>query len=381
MINTDKVLIVKYDNEMYVRLLERGFRDRDFIETIEGMIFCVIGNVHPKNSVVAYLKYVPYAESSIRVKWSRDGVMYGRVLPFYSAIGVQSVIEYLKRNYPHYVVYDEYRNIELIEVEKRWIKKHYRPEERLNEILNEPKDSLEQMAKELVTKLSEESGVSLKYFGITGSILLNIHNPSISDIDIVVYGKENSYRVKEALLRLYANTVSSNFSLPQGDILMEWARDIVKIHPLNLDEALLLYGKFKWNRALYMGRQFSIHPVKLENEVNEEWEQKRYRPMGIATIKAKVVDSSDSIFMPAIYNVDDVEVIEGNEEAIKVSKVVSYEGLYIDLATPGEDVIVRGKLEEVIDLKTSEKHYQITVGTYEAGGKDYIKPVKWFKHK
>ncbi len=85
--------------------------------------------------------------------------------------------------------------------------------------------------------------------------------------------------------------------------------------------------------------------------------------------------------MPAIYNVDDVEVIEGNEEAIKVSKVVSYEGLYIDLATPGEDVIVRGKLEEVIDLKTSEKHYQITVGTYEAGGKDYIKPVKWFKHK
>ncbi|MEM2606995.1 MAG: hypothetical protein QW101_08105, partial [Ignisphaera sp.] len=167
--------------------MERGFRDRDFIETIEGMIFCVIGNVHPKNSVVAYLKYVPYAESSIRVKWSRDGVMYGRVLPFYSAIGVQSVIEYLKRNYPHYVVYDEYRNIELIEVEKRWIKKHYRPEERLNEILNEPKDSLEQMAKELVTKLSEESGVSLKYFGITGSILLNIHNPSISDIDIVVY--------------------------------------------------------------------------------------------------------------------------------------------------------------------------------------------------
>lgn len=73
--------------------------------------------------------------------------MYGRVLPFYSAIGVQSVIEYLKRNYPHYVVYDEYRNIELIEVEKRWIKKHYRPEERLNDILNEPKDSLEQMAK------------------------------------------------------------------------------------------------------------------------------------------------------------------------------------------------------------------------------------------
>lgn len=355
--------------------LKREFRDRDFVESSEGLLFCVIGNVHPKNAVVTYLKYVPYEASNIRIKWSKNGIVYGRVLPFYSAMGVQSVVNYLKYKYPHYVVYDSYRGIELIVVSRERVKKHYKPEEKLKEILRKPKDSLEQMARELVITLSSESGVSLDYLGITGSILLDIHNPSISDIDLVVYGVENSYKIRKTLMKLYTDP-ASDFSLPYGERLLEWAKDITKIHPLSLEEAILLYSKFKWNRALYKQKQFSIHPVKLENEVNEEWEQKIHRSLGIVTVKARVVDSRDSIFMPAVYEVNVLEVIEGSDIASKVSKVVSYEGLYIDLATPGEDIIVKGKLEEVLDLKLNKVFYQITIGTYEAQGIEFIKPTK-----
>jgi hypothetical protein len=356
----------------------RGFRDRDFVESVEGLIFCVIGNVHPRDRVVAYLKYVPGLYSSIRVKWSREGMMYDRILPFYSATGVRNTFDFLKKHYPHYIVFDRYRSIELIEVPKDRIKIHYKPEERLKEILKEPRDELEALAKEIVEKLSHESGVPLNFFGITGSILLRIHNPLISDIDLVVYGKENAYRVKEALIKLFED-VESSFSRPKGEVLESWAQDIIKIHPLTLDETRLLYGKYKWNRALYKGRQFSIHPVKLENEVVEEWEQKIFKSLGIATIKARVVDSSDSIFMPATYVIEDAKVLEGDEKASKARLVVSYEGLYIDLARPGEEIVARGKLEEVTDLKAGETYYQLTVGVYEAQGKDYIKPVKWFK--
>jgi len=359
--------------------LYRGFRDRDFIESVEGLIFCVIGNIHPKNRVLAYLKYVPHMESKIRVKWSRSGVMYGRILPYYSAMGVEETMNYLKENYPHYIVYDVYRSFEFIEVPSNMIKVHYKPEERFRELYASPRDSMEELAREIVIRISSESNVDLDFFGITGSILLGIHNPLYSDVDITVYGYENAIKVREALRRLYCE--NGDFSLPRGETLKSWAKDIIKIHSsLTFEEALLLYSKYKWNRALYKGRQFSVHPVKLEYEVNDYWESKLCRPLGIVKVKAKVVDSSDSIFMPATYIVENVEFIEGFKPTKPIIKVLSYEGLYMDLADVGDEIIVRGKLEEVSEIDSGREYCQIVIGSFEAAGSDYLKPIKWFSN-
>ena len=356
----------------------RRFRDRDFIESSEGLIFCIIGNVHPGGRVISYLKYVRGLESRIRVKWSREGIQYGRILPFYSATGVKSVLKWLKERYPDYVVFDEYRNVELIEVPLTRIAKHYKPEERLHEIGAEPRDALERLALEIASRISEESGVPLSNFGVTGSILLKIHNLQYSDIDLVVYGVENSYRVRETLKKLYSKP-NSGFSQPAGALLESWAREIASIHPLSVEEGIKLYSRYKWNRALYKGRQFSIHPVKFEEEVNEQWEQKVFQSIGLASVRARVIDARDNIFMPAVYRVDNVRVVEGVDEARKVNLIVSYEGLYIDIAKEGEEIIAKGKVEKVQDMKSSETYYQLTIGTYEAQGKDFIKPVAWFK--
>jgi Uncharacterized protein conserved in archaea len=177
----------------------RDFRDRDFIESVDGLIFCVIGNMHPTNRVVSYLKYISHYSSTIRTKWSRNGVVYGRILPYYSAIGVKNTMDYLKVNYPDYVVYDKYRSIELIEVPRQKIKTHFKPEERLREIIDSPKDELEKLALELVKELADEANISLSNFGITGSILLKIHNLKYSDIDIIVYGQRNGWIIRDAL--------------------------------------------------------------------------------------------------------------------------------------------------------------------------------------
>ncbi len=357
----------------------RGFRDRDFLESREGLIFCVIGNVHPVNKVLTYLKYILHHSSSIRTKWGRDGVMYGRILPYYSAIGVRNTMDYLRERYPEYIVFDEYRSVELIEVPRYKIKTHFKPEERLQELINSPRDGLEELALELVKELSDITNINLSNFGITGSLLLKIHNLQYSDIDVIIYGKRNSWVVRDSLRELLHSERKPYFSLPKGEVLKEWSRDITSHHPLSLEEAMLLYSKYKWNRAIYRGRQFSIHPVKLEDEVSECWEDKVYRPLGLVKIKAKVIDSSDSIFMPATYVVSDVKVLEGPNPPNNISRVVSYEGLYIDLAEPEDEIVAYGKLEEVEDLRCGETYYQVTVGTFEANGKDYIKPVKWFK--
>jgi len=355
----------------------RGFRDRDFIETAEGMLFCVIGNVHPAGRVVAYLKYVPYLSQGTRTKWSKDGVMYGRILPFYSAMGVKDTMNYLKKHYPEYVVYDSYRSIELIEVPWSKVKTHFKPEERLREMLSSPRDELEKLALELVEELSEETRVSLSNFGVTGSILLKMHNLAYSDIDLVVYGQRNSWIVRDALKELLHSERKPHISLPKGRVLEEWSREIVSHHPLSLREAMTLYSKCKWNRAIFKGRPFSIHPVKLENEVSERWEDKVHRPLGLVKVKARVVDASESIFMPAVYAVDDVRVLEGTPPPRPVTRIVSYEGLYMDLAEPGEEVIAFGKLEEVEDLRLGDVYCQVTIGSFEAGGRDYIKPTRW----
>jgi predicted nucleotidyltransferase len=358
----------------------RDFRDRDFIESVNGLIFCVIGNVHPTSRVVSYLKYISHYSSTVRTKWSRNGVMYGRILPYYSAIGVKNTMDYLKENYPDYVVYDKYRSIELIEVPRHKIKTHFKPEERLREIIDSPKDELEKLALELVQELAEETNISLGNFGITGSILLKIHNLKYSDIDIIVYGQRNGWIIRDVLKNILQNEKKPFFSLPKGEMLEEWSKEITSHHSLSFEEAKILYSKYKWNRALYRGRQFSVHPVKLENEVEEKWEDKIHKPLGLVKVKAKVVDASESIFMPAIYIVDDVKVLEGASPPGKISRITSYEGLYIDLAEPGDELIAYGKLEEVEDQKLGEKYYQVTVGTFEAGGRDYIKPLKWLSH-
>jgi len=356
--------------------MPRWFRDRDFIETSEGLVFCVIGNVHPTSRVLSYLKYVRGYKSGIRVKWSRGGVEYGRILPFYSAVGVASTYEFLRSCCREFLVFDMYRSIELVEVPIERIYIHYLPEVRAKEILQNPADALEEHAKNLIEEISNASGVSVEAFGVTGSILLKIHNLQYSDVDLVVYGRQNALKVRETLKQLLDES-KRGFSRPRGEELLKWASEIVRVHPLTVEEAVNYYSRVKWNRALFKGRQFSIHPVKTESEVDERWEDKIVKPVGLVKIRAVVVDSSESLFMPAVYEVDEVRVIEGATPPGRVLYVVSYEGLYMDVAEEGDVIEVYGKLEHVEDLRRGLDYYQVTVGTIEAGGRDYIKSPRF----
>ena len=357
----------------------RQLRDRDFLEDIDGDLFCVIGNVHPPSRAICYLKYVKGSvERAVRAKWGRGGELYSRILPHYSALGYVEAREFLKAKKPSYVCSDEVYNIELTEVPLEKVIRHYKPEERLRELaLGKDLDRLEQHALELATLVADESSVKLNDMGVSGSILLKIHNPEFSDVDLIVYGKENSLKVKEVVNK-FLNLSIKGFERPKGDLLKVWAEDIVRIHPsLSLGEAMKLYSA-KWNRALYKGRQFSIHPVKLEAEVKEVYGDRIYKPIGEATIKCKIADDSDSLFLPCSYAVEDVQVLScsiGNK--LDIREVISHEGLYSDIASRGEYVVVCGKLEEVYDNKLGVSYHVVHVGSYEMRGQDFIKPVHW----
>jgi predicted nucleotidyltransferase len=58
---------------------------------------------------------------------------------------------------------------------------------------------------------------------------------------------------------------------------------------------------------------------------------------------ATVADASESVFLPAVYRVEDVKLLGGGE----VKRLVSYEGLYGGVFEEGERVEFRGALEMV----------------------------------
>ena len=75
--------------------MRRKPKDRDFIETPEGFLFCVVGYIHPPDKYTVYLKYTPTTEG----RWQRQGKAYHRQLAFYHAHQVGQTLDFLEKSY------------------------------------------------------------------------------------------------------------------------------------------------------------------------------------------------------------------------------------------------------------------------------------------
>lgn len=347
----------------------RRFRDRDFLRTKEGFFFCVVGPYHPPNRVISYLKYVPARLGS----WGKGIWRFKRVLRDYTIPSLLETFNLLEKDYPHYLFYSPFYNILMTAVPLDYVARHYKPEEKLAQLMAAKRlDVLQKKVLRFVSFLSEKSSVPLEFFGVTGSILLNIHRLGVSDIDLTVYGSKNSLAVKRVLQEAYSQR-APNIRRLEGSALKTWYRSKTGSHPLTLDEAQQIY-KRKWNLGIFEDTEFSVHPVKFEEEVNEEYADKIFEPLGLVVMGAVVVENSDSMFLPAVYHVQDARVVKGPQVA-DIEEVVSYEGLYGDLAEVGENILVKGKLELVHDKKNKRKYHRVVVGSPEGKGTEYIKII------
>ena len=347
----------------------RKFRDRDFIQTREGFFFCVVGPFHPSDRVISYLKYVP---SNLGV-WGKKGKRFKRVMRAYTIPSLLETFSLLERDHPHYLFYSPFYNITMTGVPHKYVAKHYKPEEKLAQLLQATRlDSLQKRLRRLASFLAEISGVSLGSLGVTGSVLLNIHRPEFSDIDLIVYGLKNSLVVKSALADAYSSLGFAVRRL-EGEALKAWCKSKARSYPLTVEEASRIHQR-KWNIGLFEDTPFSIHPVKLEQEVEEAYGEKIYHPIASVTIRAVVHDNTDAVFLPSVYRVQGVTIVEG-PQVPDIREVVSYEGLYSDLAEVGDPIMARGKLERVLHKKTGQKHHRVLVGSPEGEGKEYIKPA------
>ena len=306
--------------------LTRRPKDRDFVETREGFFFCLVGYVHPPDRYLAYLKYTPAAAG----KWARGPVAYRRELPYYHVRNVQETVDRLAESHRHYVWRDPATGLRFSFVPRD-------AEARLQEILGAPADSLEAEVRDLVSGLTAVSGVPAAAFGVTGSILLGLHNPAFSDIDLIVYGRAEVERVRATL----GEAGGALAPLPP-ERRAAWRRETAERFGLGPDEVAHLDAR-RWNYRLFRGRYVSIHPTRAEDEITEGYGDRPSSPRGPATIEARVADVADAAFLPAVYKVADAKVADGPPAAI--DEVVVFEALFAGMAEPGDRILARGQLE------------------------------------
>jgi len=289
----------------------------------------------------------------------------------YTIPNLLETFSFLERNYPHYLFHSSFYNITMTAVPQRSISEHFKPEKKLAQLLQTSRlDALQKKLTRFTSLLAKASNVRHSFFGVTGSILLDIHQPEFSDIDITVYGLKNSLAVRNALDENYALS-SSPVKRLEGKTLKTWCAKKARRYPLTYAEAVKLYER-KWNLGVFETTLFSIHPVKLEQEITEEYGEKTYYPVGQAIIRAVVCDNTDYLFLPCVYRIEEAKIVEG-PQVTDIVEVVSYESLYDSLAEVGESIVVRGKLERVVHRKTSREYYRILVGSPEGKGMEYIK--------
>ena len=329
-------------------------KDRDFIQTVDDHLFCVVGYLHPHDGYTAYLKYVPSPDG----KWGKDGKRYSRTLPFYHVSQVENMYRYIKEKYPQYLYDCPVRNITISWVPKSQVKQYYSVREKLKEIkARGANDSLERKLLDLSTVLEKRAGIK-DSLGVTGSILTGTHNPSFSDIDLTVHGKETSRTLIGALNELKEEAKLVKPVSPQEKEV--WVKNRAERFPLSIQDMRKIAEK-RWNYGYFDGTYFSVHPIRNDEEITEDYGDNTYNQKTVMEGTATISDNKDSIYLPAIYGVED-----SNE----VSEVVSFEGLYGSLFEEGDKIQFKGILEEI---RGKAPRHRVIVGG--AGSPDSY--IKW----
>lgn len=353
-------------------------RPRDFIYTTDDLYFATTSYLHPDDRILAFLRYIPDPKG----ERSKNGKKYSKV-------DSEQAYHFLKENYPDYLYDCEKTQVQMMGVPHGKVAEILRPPERLAEIKKEnPSHPLLKKVITLADTFHQEAGIPYKSMGISGSILPNLYDPQNSDIDFVVYGLANHRqamqvfaRIKDTSLNPLKNTkTKANSPEPDADIEKDHRFYSIgddywkKVYDKRIKDSTLSFEEFCWyekrknNRGMINSTLFDILATKEWDEITGTWGDTSYEPHGFMSVECTVSNALASFDNPAVYEVEDVKIIDGPN--VSISEIASFTHTYSGQAVEGERIIARGKLEKVIKDKES---YRIVVGTTRESLNEFIK--------
>ncbi|XES76176.1 MAG: nucleotidyltransferase domain-containing protein [Candidatus Bathyarchaeia archaeon] len=340
----------------------KKLRDRDGVLTKEGLIFRVFGYSHPRG---AYICDAEYASADIfhskDKRALRNGGTSGKVFyKFYDDEGWKFVF----KNYPQYTLDHKMLGVKVVGIKKGDIAEARMPQRRLQVLAAEGSPDDLVAATQRVLEISLKcSGLTIKDFGVFGSMLHGFHHPDYSDIDLLVYGGKEIAKVREVLGDLYSDGLSgfrNEFSTSAAMDGKKW-----RFKNLSVRE-FLWHQKRKLIYGLYDDRQSGrtikaeFEPVKSWEEINSEYNSKtKIVRKGWVNLKARVTEDADAPYIPSVYGIEPLNVLSGSKKALEAVRVVSYMEEFRLQAHKDETIIVQGSLEEVQSENGS--FYQVTL--------------------
>jgi predicted nucleotidyltransferase len=335
-------------------------RDKDAPVSREGIIFRVYGYDHPPHACICDVEYAPETiYRAVEPKAVRTGLPL-KYYKFYSDGGLRFVQE----KYPQYQFFYEPLQRQLVGIKEEQIVELRKPDQKLKEILElEPKDNLMRAMRNVLELIFNHSKLKPSDFGVFGSLLHGFYNLNYSDLDYVIYGSskveelvdvlDDFYKDRDGVLKNefdffderteQKNWRFENYTLKE----YEWYEKRKRIYALHDSKEL--------------GRRVKVEfePVRAWNEIRNEYHpEMRITRIGWIKAKAIIRDDKESYFMPAIYPIEVLEIIEGRG-ADNIERIITYVEEYKMQVKKDEKVLVEGTLEKV---ETPQKTFhQITL--------------------
>jgi predicted nucleotidyltransferase len=233
------------------------------------------------------------------------------------------------------------------------------PEKDLDEYLT--------IVRQLIDFLTK-SGVSSKDLGITHSTLLGNYTVSKSDIDILIYGKDNGWKVLD-----YLKTAKHEKLHWKTD--EEWA-EYYKEHKTSesvhfTEKEYVKHMSRKRHEGIFGGTVFTLFTVEEPHEIWFRWGDETYDPVGLATVEGTVTDHYNSIVRPGFYEIENGVLVKGDhktleiDRSVPIKKIVTYSIPFSQQALSGEKIRGCGLLE-LVRHKNGEKYYRVVVGYFDA---------------
>jgi hypothetical protein len=306
------------------------YQPRDFIETAGGLIFAVVDGGLEDGRVLCFLRYL-----------RENGV--------FRKLGTREANRTLSQQAPRYLFHSSRLAATLHGVPVAEIGRHYRPRERVAEIMRMAVRDVMQDKAVRWLELMAARGLDLGVVGITGSLLIGAQNPA-SDLDFVIYSREAFFKTRELMREAIAS----------GELQALSGRDWREAHDrrgcaLSFED-YLRHERRKFNKGLIDGVKFDITLIG----EGEPQDQGPVRKLGRTLLRTKVIDASHAYDNPARYRLDDPEIREA----------LSFTQTYAGQALTGERVEIAGIVEE-----TEAGVKRVVVGSSREAPGEYIKVI------
>jgi len=347
------------------------FYESTLIDTVDGFQCKSYASEHPDGYVIVKPKYIP--ANAIKGEGLKYRFLFETCLVRFNQFAKkEKLIGYVKQfreKFPDYV-YDcpLHKNwFYVVPIDK--IKKVHDGRKGLQEFLKVPRKDLDEyltLVRDLIEFLVG-SGVDSKKLGITHSTLLGNYTPGKSDIDIIIYGKDNGWKILDYL------KIAKHEKL-KWKTDKEWA-EYYQEHRTSesshfTEEEYVKHMARKRYEGMFGETVFTLFTSEEPEETWFKWGEEKYEPVGLATVKGKVIDHYNSHVRPGFYEIEG-ELIDGDhekpkiEEGIPIKRVVTYSIPFVQQALTGEKINACGLLEKVIP-KTGESYYRVVVGYFDA---------------